>query len=193
MNNGEIKELIQDIAHKHGDSQFQVQSGIVKSVDWGKRSCVVTVDEEYDVPDVRLRSLNDGNTYGYCFKPAVNSVVLIAIIYNKPLNAYVCMFSQLDNISLVDGNGTEMYSIDIANGNFVFNGGNNGPMVIIDKLVTKINQLENKYNELLNLLNSHVHVCAAPTVNSGPPVVPFTDQIQQVTQSSELANDKIKQ
>jgi hypothetical protein len=187
----EIKELIQGLAKKSDGAEFQVQSGTVKSVDWDNRVCTVTTDEEYDVEGVRLRSLNDGNAYGCCYKPTVNSVVLIGVIYNKPLNAYVAMFSQVDAISWTDGNGKELFSADLTNGKFVFNGGNNKGIVKLVELVQKINQLENKYNELLNLLNGHVHVCAAPTVNSGPPVVPFTDIIAPVTQQNDLEDKNV--
>ena len=198
---GEIKELLQGIAHKHGEAQFQVQSGTVKSVDWDNRVCTVTVDEEYDVPGVRLRALNDSNNYGYCFKPTVDSVVLIAIVYNKPLNAYVAMFSQVDAISLTDGNGTEILSMDIPGGKFIFNGGNNGGLVIAGNAADHFNTIEKDLNTVKTALNA---VLNAPVLTAAPgspdlfqiamkAALATWDGAQlNLTQASDLETNKVK-
>lgn len=197
----EIKELIQGLAKTKDGSEFQVQSGTVKSVDWDKRVCTVTVDEEYDVPGVRLRSLNDGNKYGCCYKPTVNSVVLIGIIYNKPLNAYVAMFSQIDAISIVDGNGTEIFSIDVPNAKFVLNGGNNGGLVIVGKAANHFNTIEKDLNQVKTALKTVLATTVNEPGNGAPSALQIAlnaalaawDGMQlNLTQASDLANDKVK-
>jgi len=188
----EIMEAIDALVDRHsgGQGAFQVIEATVKSVDWDKRVCTVTTSDNYDITNVRLRAKKDGTKTGWVCKPKVNSDVLVALVYNKPLNTFIAMFGELDGIVMVDGNGNEIFNIDVPNGKFVFNGGNHDGMVKVVELTQKVNNLENKVNELINILRG-VSVALAPSGTY--PFAPIFTPVQTLTptQQSDIEDTKI--
>lgn len=76
-----------------------------------------------------------------------------------------------------------------------FNGGSNGGMVLVNDLVTKLNNLENLVNNLITEYNAHSHILtltsgtgtAAPTTNQE------TGMINPITKAADLASTVITQ
>ncbi len=80
----------------------QVFPAIIKEVDETAFSCTVIFDDELEYTDVRLRSVIDPDKQGFCFIPAVDSVVMVGRIANSE-QLYVALFSELDKVLLSSG------------------------------------------------------------------------------------------
>jgi hypothetical protein len=66
-------------------------------------------------------------------------------------------------------------------------------LVVIEKLVTKVNTIENAYNALLTHYKTHIHTSAAPGSPTTPVTVPMTQQNLQLTQQGDIENPNITQ
>lgn len=136
---------------------------------------------------VRLNCVTS-STAGIIITPKINSEVIVHQI--SKVDSYVAQFSEIEKIDVQIGtfkfslNGSEM----------VFNDGNLG-LVKIDKLIEKVNRLEDK-------LKTHQHgYIPYPAGVSGPPVPttpatalvpPNTTLVFTNTERSELEDTKIK-
>lgn len=104
----------------------------VKSVDDDNFTCVVTPLDGPEISDVRLKAGVDGVSDGLVQIPAVDSVVLVALIGNDRDNRFVIAFSAV----------TET----------LFNGGDNGGLINIETLKTELQKTNDVVNALVNSL-----------------------------------------
>lgn len=78
------------------------------------------------------------------------------------------------------------------------NGNNLGGLVMVEGALDKINQLENKVNDLISKFNSHTHLYVAPSIPiPGPPIPTAPVVVPEVpiaptTVKSDLENEKVK-
>ena len=90
---------------------------------------------------------------------------------------------------------TEKMSADINRENIIFNGGDLGGLVVIQKLTDKLNELKDTVNDLITKYNEHIHSTTAtvgtgpvgvlsPTTNTATPALPFN--------KSDYENEKVK-
>lgn len=113
----------------------------VDSVDTTNNTCDCTPkDGSADLLGVRLMAQNQT---GFLIIPKVNSIVVVTMLNRS--TGYVALFSELSEIHL--------------------NGKNYDGLVMINDLVTKLNNLENKVNSLISTFNAHTH----PYVNVSAP------------------------
>jgi len=116
------------------------------------------LDNSAKLTDVRMQSVASFSS-GFTVVPAENSFVTVGF-FDKH-TAFLLLCSEVEKIILIDGTDG---------------------MVEVSKLVTKMNDLENK----LNAFFLHVHGAAGT-----PPVPPFTPLINTI--KSDLENKKILQ
>ena len=149
----------------------------VNSVDTSERTCEVTpLNGKADLFDVRFQA-ELSLTEGLFIEPKVNSTVLVAFI--NSVQAAVIMCSEVENIY-----------ID-TRGDTVFNGGNNDGMVKVGDLVTKLNNLENKVNDLVTWTATHTHTGVTPGPGSTGTAVGIVGTLTP-TQQSDLENTKVQ-
>ena len=149
----------------------------VNSVDTSERTCEVTpLNGKADLFDVRFQA-ELSLTEGLFIEPKVNSTVLVAFI--NSIQAAVVMCSEIENIY-----------ID-TQGDTVFNGGQNDGMVKVGDLVTKLNNLENKVNDLVTWSATHTHTGVTPGPGSTGTAVGIIGTLTP-TQQSDLENTKIQ-
>lgn len=143
----------------------------VVSVDVMARTCevrIVSGKTANSLPGVRLMASVDD---GILVVPAVGSTVVV--ILADQITPYVAQYSEVDTI--------------------VLRGGDLGGLVKVEDLVTRLNNLENKVNDLLTAYNSHTH----PGVQSGGSSTGATTsggggQVT-LTDRADIENEKIKQ
>lgn len=184
MKENEIAKSIREIAKafSNKDSLFAAK---VKSVE--ARTCtVLPVSGGAELPNVRLNS-DIENEVGLIITPKLQSVVLVLSISNT--DALVIMFSEIEKMSLIVGNS----QIDINNDEIIFNkGANNSYLTDINKLVSKLNQIETQINNLKTIFTAWVPVPmdggailkAATAAWAAQPIV--------ATQIMELKDNSIK-
>lgn len=119
----------------------------VDSVDTTNKTCDCTPkDGSADLLGVRLMAQNQT---GFLIIPKVNSIVVVTMINRN--TGYVALFSELSEIHL--------------------NGKNYDGLVMINDLVTKLNNLENKVNSIITTFNTHVHAGVTSGFSSTSPSV----------------------
>ena len=169
-----IRDLIQKLAQT-GDEMYSVV-GEVSEVDETARTCTVQpANGTAKIIGCRLQSGIDSES-GFVMVPKDGSNVVVSFL-NKDAG-FVTLMDEVDKI-IIDCD-------DVA-----FNGGDNGGLVISGETASKLNDIENKVNSILNTLKG-VTVPLAPT--GSYPFAPLFASITDLanTSASDLENDKIK-
>jgi len=148
---------------------------VVNSVDEDTRTCVVTEVEGAALINVKLQALNSSSS-GLVQIPTVGSYVIVSFL--SPTDSFVSCYTDVDKI-LID---TDLVQ---------FNGGDNGGLINIEDLVTKINNVEADINNLKSVFSSWVPVLqdggtALKTASSTWSVAQLT-----LTQDSDIEDNKI--
>ena len=173
-----IQEAIKMITQRElARSEMYCVLCTINSVDTSERTCEVTpLNGKADLFDVRFQA-ELSLTEGLFIEPKVNSTVLVAFI--NSVQAAVVMCSEIENIY-----------ID-TQGDTIFNGGQNDGMVKVGDLVTKLNNLENKVNDLVTWTSTHTHTGVTTGPGSTGTAVGIVGTLTP-TQQSDLENTKVQ-
>jgi len=148
MSDRAIVTAIQKLAGTFKQDEVRLIQGVVKSVDEGASTCVVTTvsgDNEIDIPNVLLQS---AVCDGLLIIPVVDSnVLVITSTYNSP---FVCLYSDIKKVYLQIGDSslTLFDSTQSDNSIIRINDGSYGGLIKIDDLVSRLNTIENDINTL---------------------------------------------
>lgn len=182
-----IELLRQEMRRFSTQTVFQI--GFVKSVDKQKAVCSVSLleNEEIILENVRLQAIDNEQDNGVLFFPKIESSVVIGKIDNID-SYFVAMYSEVEEVSWkLDG----VERLKITASEIIFNEGTKGAMVEINKIKSRLNAIENAFNELLTHYKTHNH-----THPNGPTtgfLAPNTQTNLTITQIADLANNDIKQ
>ena len=111
--------------------------------------------------------INADNKTGFVLVPKDESIVVVTLTSN--VDGFISMVSDVDEIYL--------------------NGNNHDGLVKVGDLVTKLNNLENKVNEIIGLYNTHVHV---ETSGSTLPTTSIVSGVLIPTIQANLENTTVK-
>ena len=127
------------------ENELYSKQGTVKSVDLSERTCIVTpTDGGPDILDVYLEAdSGDSTNKGFFVVPAVGSLVIATFTSKEEafLSAY-----------------TEISQVVAKQGEWVFNGGDNGGLVKVKELTDRINELESLFDQLKTDLSTWIPV-----------------------------------
>jgi hypothetical protein len=156
------REAIEKIARSTvGNTMARI--GSVVSVNDSERTCTVkAIDTEIELTDVRLQT---DPSNGVFLKPKVGSFVVVVPF--QDFEYVVVMYSAIDEIILLDGSL--------------------GGLIKISDLVSKLNVIENKVNDLIGYINSHSHAS-----NGSPPSPPYSGGNLSNTTVGQIENPKVK-
>lgn len=131
---------------------------VVKSVDKDNATCDVVDLEGNEIYDIRLRAATDNNTKGFVLLPLPESTVLLARIGYSDAHWAVFLFSLIDEI--------------------VYDNGENGGLIKIEELESRLNNLVGEVNALKDKYNAHTHVTTGTVGATAQPGVlsPTTSQ-----------------
>lgn len=139
-----IQEAIAKIAQVGNPQNFTAFAAKVLAVD-GSTCDVEPVQTGTKIFDVKIKASLNG-TSGFYAKPKVGSFVIIVMIDKN--NAFVALCSEAEEIyCVVDGE-------------------DNGGVVKIEGLMSRLNAIENAVQNAFTLIQTHVH--PIPTGASGP-------------------------
>ena len=193
-----IQDAIQKLAGTYKLDGVQILFGQVTEVDLNNtviNAPACTVSIKNDVPLINV-ALQSAFCDGFMLVPTVGSQVIVMRSQNGAF-PFLIQASDLDAIYMQVADswlvnwGSSGEDSDFTSKSY------GGLVKIVDPnnpnvgLLAKINQLEQKYNSLLNLLNSHQHLSAVVGNPTGSPIVPFTDSINPVTSQDDLENKLI--
>lgn len=187
--NEEIREAIKQLAKNPGTGAVPFVTAKVKQIDWDKRLCKCEDEDGVEFFDVRLRAIADEEKKGFCLKPKVDSYVLLGPVNNFSSSRFVAMYTEVDALEIVADE--EVLVVDIKEGKFTFNKGENDGLVKVGPLAEKLKNVETKVNDLILLLKS-VKVALAPSGTFDVGSTFFSSvQSLQTTDKSDLENTDI--
>lgn len=175
----EIREIFEEfMTNELAKEKFYSQIGKAVNVDEEKRTCdFEPIEDEATREGVRLQSVIS-ETKGFVLIPKENSDIVVTF-FNRS-TGFVSLTSELEKV---------IWDVDLTQ----INGGDNGGLINIEDLITKINQLENALNNHIAIFNSHIHittatVAATPTPGIIAPTTPgdATNTIAPITQRSDM-------
>ena len=182
----QIKEGIQRLAGTFGKDYVSTVDCDVTDVNEANRSCSVTplttslstgFDEVFLCADP-----NDGLI---CI-PEIGSTVRVAVT-NKG-EKYILQFSDLQKLRITIGQS----ELTVVDGTIYLGDGSLGGLVKSNDLLSKLNALENKVNNVINSFNNHTHVASSLGSPTTPPPIPIVGNLTP-TKISDLENNAIKQ
>lgn len=162
------RDIVEAIRAASGMDDLQYESVLcnVSEIDTTKMLCKCSpINGDADFEEVRL---NANYTKGFVLVPKDKSVVVVSQISNEV--AYISMVSDVEQIYLA--------------------GDDNGGLVKVDDLVTKLNNLENKVNTIITTFNTHTHVASSFGAPTTPPPSPVVGTLTP-TQATDLENKNV--
>jgi hypothetical protein len=186
MSDRNIQECIQKLAGTHTDDKVYLVAATVDSVDMPSRTCNVTTmtgKQSTAIEGVKLMPEIDD---GFLLIPTVGSTVFLSYSnYNVP---FVAQFSAIDQALIISGNS----QLSITDQKIQLNDGSYGGLIQIQKLITKINNLENLVNDLAAKFNTHSHILTltSGTGTAAPTAAPETNVLTP-TQQTDIENPLI--
>lgn len=185
----ELSAMLERVISKVSARTWFFQGKVI-SVDKDKYTCdVLPIGSDAKFLDVRLRATNTEGESGLVLFPQVDSLVLIARMDDT--EGFVLQAEKIESIVCYVSDQFK-YKID-AQGNFIINDGNNGGLIIIQKLQEQIN----KNSAILDAMKVILTGAPINEVGGGSPSV-LQQTLGAVLQGkttadlSSITNDKIK-
>jgi hypothetical protein len=162
----ELRDSLRTLTKANGNAYSKVCT--VDSVDLVNLTCYcIPINDDADITEVRLMANIDN---GFLLIPEVNSIVVVSFLSDS--SAYVSLVSKVSEIQL--------------------NGTNYDGLVRVQELTDKLNNLENKLNDLITACSTQV-VTLAPSGTF--PLASFFTTVTPLipTQQIEIENITVKQ
>lgn len=126
--------------------------GEVISVNIEEKTFDLSTLEDSEIRDIPLTGVQGIET-STIVTPTIGSLVIIGFVQNDPSLAFPILFTQLDKADITIGNST----ISITNDKIVLNGGDS-PVIYIEQLTSKLNDLVSTVNDIISTFNNHTHI-----------------------------------
>ncbi len=184
----ELRQMLEQFLSKRTVQAFVIE-GKVKSIDKDKNTCdIEPLNGGAEYQDVRLQPITGSNSTGFFLYPKQDTNVL-ALIINQT-EVFLLSVQEVESMKLFV---SDSFKLEVDNqGNAVFNDGNNGGLIIIQKLQEQIDKNSQLLQTMLNVFSSPVSEPGngAPSVFQAALLAATTGQ--QVANLSNITNDKIK-
>lgn len=184
-----IISIVKPLIKKH------VRTGKARNINLNKCTCDVELGEELYLYGVKLKAIEGGNNTGVVCEPVEGSMVQCAMVEGVDTNWVLVACSEVKSFTVI----TEKSKLEVLdNGEVHLNGKDKGSTVVLEELVKRLNEIENKHNALVAEYNAHTHlVTTYSAVPNGqtptpPPVVSSTSNVQPITTIVDLENPKVK-
>lgn len=198
-----IGDAVKTLAKQGEVAVNHLQVGTVTAVDWGKRTCTVKLDDGRERYNCKLRAIADDSATGVCFKPKVNSEVLLGAIEREEMNAIVLAYTEVESIEIkmpdvfcrVQNGVIEIEAREIkAKANqTTFNDGLLAGLVKLQPLVAKLNAIEADLNAVKAVFAAWLPVPGDGGAALFAAIKAWAGKLFTPTLSAELENTKIKQ
>jgi hypothetical protein len=169
----DLKKAIQKLSKKSTGFDAILELAIIKSVNKSEMTCSVVLydDKNLVLEEVKLKPVVpslDATEMGVVIYPVVGSYVIIGQINNNDDDLFVVSCSKAESIS-VNAGPPFNFLLDLQNGSLAmtvpqlsFNGGKQGGLPMVNPLLAKLNQLEDRMNGLISDFKEHKHPGVAP-------------------------------
>lgn len=202
MSNGNIKDIIKQLANSGGSSSLLV--GTVTAVDKDARTVdVEPLNEDAPVLGVNLQA-NQEAKVGVVQFPRVGSFVAVSmltgyaagvVVLTEDIESVEVVISDSTSRLTIDEDGARLYvdqntSAELSKDGIVLNGGSYDGVIKIVKLTEKLNGLVDTVNALIQDYVGHTHTgnMGSPT---SPSIVPFTQTAAKFNKG-DYEDEKVK-
>lgn len=159
----ELAKIVQELAGTRNQDEVRIYQATVNSVDMDKRLCEVTTVTGNATLTFNAQ-LTAGVADGMIYEPEIDSFVYVA--FSKYAIPFVILYSDLASL--------------------ILKGGEFGGLVKVIELTEKLNNLENKVNEIIAIFDAHVH-----SALNAPTTTLITETLTP-TQREDIENATIK-
>ncbi len=168
--------------------------GIVKSVNKDEQTASVEIDKNFEIEDIRLKSLIDENTDNFFIAfPKKESSVLVAFIDCSDVDGFIIQCSEIESIGLKISDTkitADKDKICLSSDEMLFNSDKNGGLIKIEELKTQID----KNSDLLKAIQN-AFTGQTPAPNDGGGLLKTASSSFSSMQTADLSNienEKIK-
>jgi hypothetical protein len=164
----DIAKAIRELAGTRNQDEVKLYQCNVNSVDASKRTCnVTTITGNATLTfDAQITA---GVSDGFFVVPEIDSMVFV--LSSKYSLPFVVSYSDITD--------------------YIIMGGEFGGLVKVLELTQKLNNLENKVNEIISTFGTHTHNVINVGQQTAPTLTPINGSLT-VTQRAELENTRIK-
>ena len=159
---------------------------------------------DFEIPDIRLSSIDGGSENGLLVVPAKGSIILVADLSCGSLRELcVIGYSEVESVRCHRGKTTltadaEGVTVEVGSsklrvedGKITFNDGANHGLVKVEELTKKLNALEQKINDLKSVLFNWRPVAQDGGASLQIAAATWIGRQMNTTQRQELENDKV--
>lgn len=185
MSDRAVIDAVLKITGLHNADRVYIAACEVQSVDLSKRQCTCTLidgETENEISVDLMAAIDDG----FLIEPSEGSTV--KVVFSDFASPFICQYSEIENFYIV-----AKATINIDANSIVFNGGNNDGLVKVKDLITSLNRIENKLNDLISKYNTHTHILTLSSGTGTAAATTTTETTVQTTQQSDIENTDIKQ
>jgi hypothetical protein len=201
MSNRAIIESLQKMTGTSLKDNFGVFAATVDSVNEEKRTCTVTSVFGMTVENVQLMASVDD---GFLLVPKIDSTIIVG--YSTFGKYFVCLFSAIEKVVITAGENNASIQVDaegllfeiadtkiqVSDGEIKLNDGSLGGLVKVIQLTQKLNNLENKVNQLITAYNTHVHTGVTTGAGSSAVTPSTVSGALTPTNRVDIENDLVK-
>lgn len=142
--------------------------GEVISVDMDANTFDISTLEDSEIRDIPLTGVQGAET-SVLVTPLIGSLVVVGFVQNDPSLTFPILFTQLDKADITIGNST----VSITGDKIVLNGGDS-PLIYIEQLTSKLNDLVSTVNDIISTFNKHTHIVPQGTSDMPLPKITGT-------------------
>ena len=154
--------------------------GEVISVDMNSNTFDISTLEDSEIRDIPLTGVQGAET-SVLVTPSIGSLVVVGFVQNDPSLTFPILFTQLDKADITIGNST----VSVTGDKIVLNGGDS-PLIYIEQLTSKLNDLVSTVNNIISNYNNHIHATPqGPSQGPNPTINGTANEFEESDYSDE--------
>lgn len=184
----EIRRMLEQFVDKRIVQAFVIE-GTVTAIDKESKTCdIIPLQGKAPYQDVRLLPLSGSGAFGFAIYPKKDSHVVI--LKKDATEAFLLSCQEIESIELFVG---ENFKLEVKNnGDWSFNDGDNGGLIIVEKLKQQIDKNSRILQNIMNVLDIPVNEPGNGAPSALQQVLNGVLEGSQTADLSNITNDKIK-
>lgn len=188
MTPADLRRMLEQFIDKRTVRAFLIE-GKATEIDKGNKTCdVLPLEGKAPYQDVRLLPLSGSGDFGFTLYPKKDTNVVI--LKKDDTEAFLFSCQEIESMELFVG---DQFKLEVKNnGDCIFNDGNNGGLVIIDKLKQQVEKNSQLLQKIMTVFSSPVNEAGNGAPSVFQQALNIATQGSQTADLSNITNDKIK-